>query len=160
MQKGVTLIEVLITGLILAFVLTGVSTYLILSARYSNEAVVATRAQSQLSLAYLSIFNHVTEGKEIAISDGILSITKTDDSIVLFRFNDENDRLERKEDNAAYTNVLIGDTNGVLTTISGVFNVGSGSEKTILIPSLAVTVQCKGFTKSTAMLNVSAACRN
>lgn len=67
-MKGVTLIEVLVTSLILAIVGTGLASYLIISTRLNNIAVSSAMATNISNLTLSTITSSVRNGSSVTVS--------------------------------------------------------------------------------------------
>lgn len=66
-KKGFTLIEVLVTSIILAFVLSGAAMFLILSSRFSEEGINEAFLQSNLNLTLKRISTDVKNGYSVGV---------------------------------------------------------------------------------------------
>ena len=85
MKKGFTLIEVMVTAIILAFVLAGVGAYLQASSNIVAQGVLESRAQNELFMIYNNIAKNIREGsrvKDITIS-GVSGIAILDENDVI-----------------------------------------------------------------------------
>ena len=74
MKKAVTLLEVLVTSIILGIVLTGVSTFLTIAFNSSGRIIAEERAQSELSLIMNLIKKDIRNGSKIKVIGNKLTV--------------------------------------------------------------------------------------
>jgi len=164
MKKGFTLVEVLVTSIILGFVLTGVGMFLIMTARISEQANVDVRSQNNLNLVFNNIANEVLVAKTVNASKSnkdSLYITKTDDSKIIYLFDRTNKKIRKKIGSGAFKDLTLVTTNGQTNVLNCDFVNDSGfPNEVVIIENLSSLVTVNGKSKKTEVTSVALSCRN
>ena len=99
MKKGFSLLEVLVTSLILGFVLTGVTMFLIVTTEISQDAALDIAAQNNFNLIYNEIVREVRSAKSArasSVNKDTLYVTKQDSSLITFYYNRSTKRISKQ----------------------------------------------------------------
>lgn len=106
-RKAITLIEVVVTSLILSMVLTGIVSFIVFSTRIYNENVVEVSAQNYVNRIFDQIQNDVRDGAKLEfVSNKHLKIRDIDGTVILCEYKFENGVLKRSEGAGTETNFV------------------------------------------------------
>jgi len=96
-KKGFTLIEVLVTSIILGFVLTGTAMVMQLNTRLSNEGIAEAFLQSNLQNVTQRLSSDVRKGCTLSLSNNNNTFTIKDNagSSVIWVYNPRNKKITR-----------------------------------------------------------------
>jgi len=160
-RKAFTLIEVLITSLILAMVLTGVGTYLVFSTRIISESASQSMAQSYVQRVYGQIQRDVHNGAVIDyISDAHFSVRDIDGTAILCEYKMEDGVLKRSEGAGTSTNFksispILNECQSSVLKCSFLQKYGN-----LMILNISLTINQNGQTIGNSKMSSLIGCRN
>jgi len=96
-KRGVTLLEVLVAGVILSFVLAGVVTVISLNARLSNKGIAEAFLQSNLKRISQRISTDVRNGYEVSLLGDTLKIKDKAGATTRWAYNSTTKEMMRND---------------------------------------------------------------
>jgi len=106
-NKGITLVEVLVTSIIMAFVLTGTSMFMQVNSRLNDEGIAEAFLQTNLKSFLTQFSNDVRNGCTISLSNSDKTLTVEDKSGKkdVWTFDSENKKFIRNNTDLLVTGV-------------------------------------------------------
>jgi len=131
-SKGFTLIEVLVTSIIVGFVLTGVAMALIVAYRISDQVLSKTDTQNVLTAIISNLDSKVKNSSSLSVTGGVLKLTDLSGTVSYYRIS--GNKIEQSSDGTNYTKLIPSYPN---VGISGSFT-NTGTTLTTLSVTISV----------------------